>query len=128
MSGIKHNLLLLQQGVTPRLSDTERNMLRAAGQVMDLGRRGIRSLAVARTNEEGKWQMMGILTFLDPPRGDTKITIERALEYGVDVKMITGAQLHWCSVPYVHLASNSSSRLMLVEQSQIHQHTCAHLL
>jgi H+-transporting ATPase len=60
-------------------------------QVMDLGRRGIRSLAVARTNDEGKWQMMGILTFLDPPRSDTKITIERALEYGVDVKMITGA-------------------------------------
>jgi H+-transporting ATPase len=60
-------------------------------QVMDLGRRGIRSLAVARTNEEGKWQMMGILTFLDPPRSDTKVTIERALEYGVDVKMITGA-------------------------------------
>lgn len=57
---------------------------------MDLGRRGIRSLAVARTNDEGKWQMMGILTFLDPPRPDTKITIERAMEYGVDVKMITG--------------------------------------
>jgi H+-transporting ATPase len=60
-------------------------------QVMDLGRRGIRSLAVAKTNDEGKWQMMGILTFLDPPRSDTKVTIERALEYGVDVKMITGA-------------------------------------
>ncbi len=58
---------------------------------MDLGRRGIRSLAVARTNEEGKWTMMGILTFLDPPRPDTKDTIERAMEYGVDVKMITGA-------------------------------------
>lgn len=57
---------------------------------MDLGRRGIRSLAVARTNDEGKWQMLGILTFLDPPRPDTKITIERAMEYGVDVKMITG--------------------------------------
>ena len=57
---------------------------------MDLGRRGIRSLAVARTNDEGKWTMMGILTFLDPPRPDTKDTIERAMEYGVDVKMITG--------------------------------------
>jgi hypothetical protein len=59
---------------------------------MDLGRRGIRSLAVARTREEdGKWTMLGILTFLDPPRPDTKETIERAMEYGVDVKMITGA-------------------------------------
>jgi hypothetical protein len=59
---------------------------------MDLGRRGIRSLAVARTNDEGKWTMLGILTFLDPPRPDTKDTIERAMEYGVDVKMITGAR------------------------------------
>ncbi len=33
---------------------------------------------------------MGILTFLDPPRPDTKSTIERSLEFGVDVKMITG--------------------------------------
>lgn len=70
--------------------DQEEVAKRVNWKVMDLGRRGIRSLAVARTNDEGKWQMMGILTFLDPPRSDTKITIERALEYGVDVKMITG--------------------------------------
>ncbi len=57
---------------------------------MDLGRRGIRALAVARTNDDGKWQMLGILTFLDPPRPDTKDTIERAMKFGVDVKMITG--------------------------------------
>jgi H+-transporting ATPase len=63
---------------------------------MDLGRRGIRSLAVARTNDEGKWTMMGILTFLDPPRPDTKDTIERAMEYGVDVKMITGEHSCCC--------------------------------
>lgn len=53
----------------------------------DLARRGIRSLAVARTNDDGKWQMLGILTFLDPPRPDTKITLERAMEAGVDVKV-----------------------------------------
>lgn len=67
-------------------------------QVMDLGRRGIRCLAVAKTNDEGKWQMLGILTFLDPPRPDTKHTIERAMEYGVDVKMITG-RYH----PHLHI-------------------------
>lgn len=47
---------------------------------------------MARTNDNGKWQMLGILTFLDPPRPDTKETIERSMEYGVDVKMITGAR------------------------------------
>merc|ERR1719163_161918 len=34
--------------------------------------------------------MVGIFTFLDPPRPDTKRTIERAMMQGVSVKMITG--------------------------------------
>ena len=33
---------------------------------------------------------MGIMTFLDPPRHDTKITIKRCAEFGVTTKMITG--------------------------------------
>lgn len=36
---------------------------------------------------------MGILTFLDPPRMDTKITLENAMALGVDIKMITGDHL-----------------------------------
>lgn len=60
--------------------------------VHSFGLRGIRCLAVARTVEgtEDQWEMLGIMTFLDPPRPDTKRTIERAMEYGVSVKMITG--------------------------------------
>ena len=34
-----------------------------------------------------------MLTFLDPPRHDTKETIHRAISYGVEVKMITGDHL-----------------------------------
>ena len=40
------------------------------------------------TNKE--WHMLGLLTFLDPPRLDTKETIHRAMAFGVEVKMITG--------------------------------------
>ena len=58
-----------------------------------LGKRGIRSIAVAKTDEGGNWRMLGLLTFLDPPRPDTKQTIDRAREYGVAVKMITGDHL-----------------------------------
>eukprot|EP00331_Platyophrya_macrostoma_P023062 CAMPEP_0176444760 /NCGR_PEP_ID=MMETSP0127-20121128/23267_1 /TAXON_ID=938130 /ORGANISM="Platyophrya macrostoma, Strain WH" /LENGTH=888 /DNA_ID=CAMNT_0017830355 /DNA_START=114 /DNA_END=2780 /DNA_ORIENTATION=+ len=58
--------------------------------IEDLGSRGIRCLCVARTKEDGQWHMSGILTFLDPPRPDTKETVRRSKEYGVDVKMITG--------------------------------------
>eukprot|EP01038_Epipyxis_sp_PR26KG_P012711 gene12711-17047_t len=61
--------------------------------VSALGSRGIRALAVAKTDDNGEWHMLGLLTFLDPPRFDTKETIARALHYGVEVKMITGDHL-----------------------------------
>jgi len=61
--------------------------------IEDLAGRGIRCLSVARTLADGNWYMAGILTFLDPPRPDTKVTIARSKEYGVDVKMITGDHL-----------------------------------
>lgn len=45
-------------------------------EVTALGKRGIRSLAVARTKlgDESltKWEAVGMLSFLDPPRPDTK--------------------------------------------------------
>lgn len=44
-------------------------------QVDALGRRGIRALAVARTMKgtPDQWQLVGLLTFLDPPRPDSKV-------------------------------------------------------
>lgn len=61
--------------------------------VARLGALGIRSLAVAKTDSSGTWKMIGLLTFLDPPRPDTKQTIQEAHAYGVAVKMITGDHL-----------------------------------
>merc|ERR1712224_32846 len=61
--------------------------------VTDLGKRGIRAIAVAKTDEQGVWSMMGLLTFLDPPRPDTKETVRLSKENGVAVKMITGDHL-----------------------------------
>ena len=56
-------------------------------QVCELGTRGIRSLAIARQdNEDGRWRFLGILTFLNPPRPDTKHTIEQANLFGVEVR------------------------------------------
>merc|ERR1711976_80187 len=67
--------------------------------VTELGKRGIRAIAVAKTSslgatdKEDVWNMMGLLTFLDPPRPDTKETVRLAKENGVAVKMITGDHL-----------------------------------
>lgn len=70
---------------------------RVETDVQELGARGIRCLAVAKTVEsaDGKdeWAFLGLLTFLDPPRPDTKQTIEDANDFGVEVKMITGDHL-----------------------------------
>ncbi|KAG0475591.1 hypothetical protein HPP92_015277 [Vanilla planifolia] len=63
--------------------------------------RGLRSLAVSmqdvpEKNKEsagGPWQFVGLLPLFDPPRHDSAETIRRALNLGVNVKMITGDQL-----------------------------------
>ena len=76
-----------------KLTHDESVIRRCEEDVHKLGLRGIRALAVAKTNATGEWQMLGLLTFLDPPRHDTKETIFRAMQYGVEVKMITGDHL-----------------------------------
>lgn len=38
----------------------------------------------------GPWQLVGLLPLFDPPRHDSAETIRRALNLGVNVKMITG--------------------------------------
>jgi H+-transporting ATPase len=55
--------------------------------------RGFRSLGVARTDDEGLWQFLGVLSLYDPPREDSKATIATARQMGVNVKMVTGDQM-----------------------------------
>lgn len=43
--------------------------------------------------DEMPWQLVGYLSVSDPPRPDTKQTLERARNMGVGVKMLTGDQL-----------------------------------
>ncbi len=61
--------------------------------VNEFAARGFRSLGVARADEEGKWQFLGVLPLFDPPRADAKATIAMAQQMGVAVKMVTGDQL-----------------------------------
>ncbi len=56
--------------------------------------RGFRSLGVARAEgEEGPWRFLGVLPLYDPPREDSRVTVETAQEMGVKVRMVTGDQL-----------------------------------
>jgi H+-transporting ATPase len=66
----------------------------SAGQaVNEFAARGFRSLGVARTDQEGKWQFLGVLPLFDPPREQAKSTIAIARQMGVNVKMVTGDAL-----------------------------------
>ena len=61
--------------------------------VNDFAARGYRSLGVARTDAQGQWQFLGVIPLYDPPRADSKVTIDTAEQMGVNVKMVTGDQL-----------------------------------
>jgi H+-transporting ATPase len=55
--------------------------------------RGFRSLGVARSeSEHDAWRVLGVLPLFDPPRPDSKRTIETAARMGIAVKMVTGDQ------------------------------------
>jgi H+-transporting ATPase len=61
--------------------------------INEFAARGFRSLGVARADEQGQWQFLGVLPLFDPPREDSKATITTGRQMGVNVKMVTGDQL-----------------------------------
>lgn len=67
----------------------------AVRAVNALARRGLRALGVARTipGQLEKYQLVGMISLLDPPRPDSGNTIRECNAFGVDVKMVTGDQL-----------------------------------
>ncbi|OIV97254.1 hypothetical protein TanjilG_10788 [Lupinus angustifolius] len=77
-------------------------VLKKAHKTIDsYAERGLRSLGVSRQTVSEKtkesagdsWEFLGLLPLFDPPRHDSAETIRRALDLGVNVKMITGDQL-----------------------------------
>ena len=50
--------------------------------VNEFAARGFRSLGVARTKGDDRWQFLGVLPLYDPPRADSKATIKVAKEMG----------------------------------------------
>ncbi len=65
----------------------------AQNVVAQFALRGFRSLAVAFTDEQGSWQLIGILPLFDPPQDDANTMIEAANQMGVRIKMLTGDQI-----------------------------------
>jgi len=61
--------------------------------VNEFAARGFRSLGVARADQDGQWQFLGVLPLFDPPREQARATIATARRMGVNVKMVTGDAL-----------------------------------
>ncbi|HKK43850.1 MAG TPA: plasma-membrane proton-efflux P-type ATPase [Bacteroidales bacterium] len=59
-------------------------------KVSEYASRGYKTLAVARKENDGDYEFLGILTLFDPPREDSAETIKEAKQYGIKVKMVTG--------------------------------------
>ncbi|XP_062009960.1 plasma membrane ATPase 1-like isoform X1 [Rosa rugosa] len=84
--------------LVPNKSELER---RVHVMIDKYAERGLRSLAVAyqevpdgrKESPGGSWQFIALVPLFDPPRHDSAETIKRALNLGVNVKMITGDQL-----------------------------------
>jgi H+-transporting ATPase len=80
---------------------TEELENRLEKDVEDYAIRGLRALAVAYEELDGDdfeaegngFELIGLLAIYDPPREDTKQTIDDAMALGVKVKMVTGDQL-----------------------------------
>ncbi|KAI8611536.1 hypothetical protein BC830DRAFT_1231865 [Chytriomyces sp. MP71] len=66
----------------------------ATKAVNDFARRGLRALGVAVSVDDDmtKFEMVGMISLLDPPRPDSAHTIEECRKLGIQVKMITGDQ------------------------------------
>ncbi|EPT03154.1 hypothetical protein FOMPIDRAFT_1022507 [Fomitopsis schrenkii] len=84
---------------TRNKTEEQENKLEA--DVEEFAMRGLRALAVAYEEVEGDnfenegngFELIGLLPIFDPPRSDTKQTIDDAQALGVRVKMVTGDQL-----------------------------------
>ena len=63
---------------------------RADAMIRDYASKGFRTLGVASSRDGKHWDLLGLLALGDPPREDSKATIEKAEALGLKVKMLTG--------------------------------------
>ena len=72
--------------------------------VNEFAARGFRTLGVAE-GEGSRWKFLGLIPLFDPPRKDTKETVDAARSMHVNIKMITG--------DHTAIAKETSSKLDL---------------
>jgi H+-transporting ATPase len=95
IEGADGKILLVTKGAPQAIVDLAKPPAdvddKAKKIVAELAAKGSRALAVARSEDQGHtWSLLGILPMFDPPRPDSKATIEQVNAKGIRVKMVTG--------------------------------------
>jgi H+-transporting ATPase len=62
-------------------------------QMSEFAAKGYRTLAVARTSDQSRPELVGLVALYDMPRADSKQLIQELKELGISVKMLTGDAL-----------------------------------
>ncbi len=80
--------------------------------------KGYRSLGVAKTDTQGRWQLVGLLAIYDPPREDSGETVKTAQSMGINVKMLTGDHIAIARqiAPEVNVGTNIMSASSLMDR------------
>jgi H+-transporting ATPase len=78
------------QAISALAKPTEEVIARYQGDVAALASKGFRALGVARSSDGKTWDLVGLISLMDPPRPDAKETIAEAKALGLNVKMVTG--------------------------------------
>jgi len=71
----------------------DRAIGRLEARADEFAKKGYRTLAVARTDDQNQPKLAGLVTLYDMPRPDSKRLMEELGELGVSVKMLTGDAL-----------------------------------
>ncbi len=75
------------------LSDaTEDIKEKVKAKIKDFAEKGYRTLGVARSRDDKHYEFLGLIPLFDPPRDDSKATINAAKKMGIQIKMVTGDQ------------------------------------
>jgi H+-transporting ATPase len=95
VSDAQGKTLVVAKGAPQAIVDLAKPAAEVAASVKktvdELAGKGYRALGVARSEDNGaSWSLLGILPMFDPPRDDSRQTIDLVNAKGVRVKMITG--------------------------------------
>lgn len=83
------------KGATQVILDLSKPDEKLRGEVQkkidEFASKGFRTLGVARSGADGtNWQFLGLIPLFDPPREDTKETVDHLKAFGVEIHMVTG--------------------------------------